>query len=122
MVVHLVLSLLGFKCALDKEKDFAPSADLLGVTVDLSDPSLSQVRVGNKLERCAEVSVAVDEVIHRGALKAREVLCDSGGNLSLRDVEIAAFGNLQIRTQSGIPRTISASPPEGCICVFTDAA
>ena len=63
-VVHSVLSLLGFECALDKEKDFAPSADLLGVTVDLSDPSLSQVRVGNKLERCAEVSAAVDGVIH----------------------------------------------------------
>ena len=30
-VVHSVLSLLGFECALDKEKDFASSADLLGV-------------------------------------------------------------------------------------------
>ena len=49
-------------------------------------------------------------------------LCDSGGNLSLGEVEIAAFRNLQIRMQSGIPRTISAVPPDGCICVFTDGA
>ena len=32
-VVHSVLSLLGFECALDKEKEFAASADLLGVTL-----------------------------------------------------------------------------------------
>ena len=116
----------------------------------MSDPSLSKVCVGNKLERCAEVSAAVDEVIQKGALKAREVasllgriqfmegqimgrlgrvalmelraLCDSGGNLSLGEVEIAAFRNLQIRMQSGILRTISAVPPDGCICVFTDGA
>ena len=62
-----------FECALDKEKDFAASANLLGVTVGLSDPSLSKVCVGNKLERCAEVSAAVDEVIQKGASKAREV-------------------------------------------------
>ena len=72
-VVHSVLSLLGFGCALEKEQDFAPSADLLGVMVDLSDPSLSKVCVGNKADRCAEVSAAVDEVIRRGSLKAREV-------------------------------------------------
>ena len=149
-VVHSILSLLGFECALDKEKDFGPSADLLGVTVDLSDSALSQVCVANKLERCAEVSTAVDQVLQRGALRAREVaslfgriqfmegqimgrlgrlalmelraLCDSGGNLTLGEVETAAFRNLQIRMQSGTPRTISAVPPEGCICVFTDGA
>ena len=82
-VVRSVLSLLGFGCALEKEQDFAPSADLLGVTVDLSDPSLSKVCVGNKADRCAEVSAAVDEVIRRGSLKAREVAC-SGGSSSWR--------------------------------------
>ena len=149
-VVRSVLSLLGFGCALEKEQDFAPSADLLGVTVDLSDPSLSKVCVGNKADRCAEVSAAVDEVIRRGSLKAREVaslfgriqfmegqimgrlgrlalmelraLCDSWGDLTLGEIEVAAFRNLQFRVQSGVPRTISATPPDGCICVFTDGA
>ena len=58
----------------------------------------------------------------RLALMELRSLCDSGGNLSLGAVEVAAFRNLQIRMQSGIPRTISASPPEGCTCVFTDGA
>ena len=47
----VLLSLLGFGCALEKEQDFAASADLLGVTIDLSDPSLSKVCVGNKVRR-----------------------------------------------------------------------
>ena len=146
-VVHSVLSLLGFECALEKEQQFGHSADLLGVTVDLSDPSLGKVCVANKVDRCAEVSAAVGEVIRRGSLKAREVaslfgriqfmegqimgrlgrlalmelraLCDSCGNLTLGEVEVAAFRNLQIRMQS---RTISAALPDGCICVFTDGA
>ena len=149
-VVHSVLSLLGFECALEKEQEFSHRADLLGVTVDLSDPSLSKVCVANKVDRCAEVSAAVDEVIRRGSLKAREVaslfgriqfmegqimgrlgrlalmelraLCDSCGNLTLGEVEVAAFRNLQIRMQSGVPRTINAAPPDGCTCVFTDGA
>ena len=132
-VVHSVLSMLGFECALEKEQEFSHSADLLGVTVDLSDPSLSKVCIANKVDRCAEVSAAVDEVIQRGSLKAREVaslfgriqfmegqlmgrlgrlalmelraLCDSCGNLTLGEVEVAAFRNLQIRMQSGVPRT-----------------
>ena len=49
-------------------------------------------------------------------------LCDSCGDLTLGDIEVAAFRNLQIRMQSGVPRTISATPPDGCICVFTDGA
>ena len=57
-VVHSVLSLLGFECALKKEQEFGHSVDLLGVTVDLSDPSLGKVYVANKVDRCAEVSTA----------------------------------------------------------------
>ena len=34
---HAVLALLGFDCSVDKESAFAPRADLLGVTVDLTD-------------------------------------------------------------------------------------
>ena len=120
-VVHTVLSLLRFDCALEKESDFSSRADLLGVTIDLSDPRMSKVCVANKRDRCTEVSQAVDEVIRKGSIKEREVaslfgriqfmegqlmgrlgrlalmelraLCDSCGDLTLGENEIAAFRN-----------------------------
>ena len=58
----------------------------------------------------------------RLALMEFRALCDSCADLTLGDIEVAAFRNLQIRMQSGVPRTISATPPDGCICVFTDGA
>ena len=71
--MHNILSLLGFTRAADKEEGFAPSANLLGVTLDLSDPTLKHVRVANREDKCTEMSASIDQVLDKGFLKASEV-------------------------------------------------
>ncbi|CAE6964726.1 SLC24A2 [Symbiodinium natans] len=148
--VHNILSLLGFTRAADKEEDFAPSANLLGVTLDLSDPTLKHVRVANREDKCTEMSASIDQVLDKGFLKASEVaslfgriqfmegqllgrlgrlalmelrsLCSSNGELRLGKFECDAFRNLKQRLVSGPPRAIPTAIPRGCACVFTDGA
>ena len=148
--VHNILSLLGFTRAADKEEDFAPSANLLGVTLDLSDPTLKHVRVANREDKCTEMSASIDQVLDKGFLKASEVaslfgriqfmegqllgrlgrlalmelrsLCSSNGELRLSKFECDAFRNLKQRLVSGPPRAIPTAIPRGCACVFTDGA
>ena len=148
--VHNILSLLGFEWASDKEEDFAQSASLLGVTLDLTDPALGHVKVANREEKCAEVSSAIDAVLAKGVLRASEVaslfgriqfmegqllgrlgrlalmelrsLCSASGELRLGKFERAAFCNLRDRMMSGPARAVPTSPPEGCVCVYTDGA
>ena len=148
--VHNILSLLGFTRAADKEEDFAPAANLLGVTLDLSDPTLKHVRVANREDKCTEMSASIDQVLDKGFLKASEVaslfgriqfmegqllgrlgrlalmelrsLCSSNGELRLGKFECDAFRNLKQRLVSGPPRAIPTAIPRGCACVFTDGA
>ncbi|CAE7474182.1 unnamed protein product, partial [Symbiodinium sp. CCMP2456] len=132
------------------ESDFDLKADLLGVTVDLSDDTLTEVRVANKESRCAEVAASVDQVLDRGSLRAHEVaslfgriqfmegqllgrmgrlalaelrsLGTSGGYLKFGSTERRAFENLRERMLHGPPRSISTRPVGFNVVVFTDGA
>ncbi|CAE7465617.1 NaCP60E [Symbiodinium sp. CCMP2592] len=147
---HCILDLLGFECSTDKEEPFKSSADVLGVTVDLSCEDLSEVRVRNREVKCCEVAASVDEVLDRGAIRSAEIaslfgriqflegqlmgrmgrlalselrsLGTSGGILKLGDSERHAFQNLRERLLHGPPRAISARPPGANVIVFTDGA
>ncbi|CAE7242070.1 unnamed protein product [Symbiodinium sp. CCMP2592] len=147
---HCILDLLGFECSAEKEEPFGASADVLGVTVDLSCADLSEVRVCNRQVKCSEVAASVDDVLDRGFLRAAEVaslfgriqflegqllgrmgrlalselrsLGTSGGVLKLGDSERHAFQNLRERMLHGPPRAISARPPGANVIVFTDGA
>ncbi|CAE7236545.1 unnamed protein product [Symbiodinium sp. CCMP2592] len=147
---HCILDLLGFECSTDKEEPFKSSADVLGVTVDLSCEGLSEVRVRNREVKCCEVAASVDEVLDRGAIRSAEIaslfgriqflegqlmgrmgrlalselrsLGTSGGILKLGDSERHAFQNLRERLLHGPPRAISARPPGANVIVFTDGA
>ncbi|CAE7739579.1 unnamed protein product [Symbiodinium sp. CCMP2592] len=147
---HCILDLLGFECSTEKEEPFKSSADVLGVTVDLSCEDLSEVRVRNREVKCCEVAASVDEVLERGAIRSAEIaslfgriqflegqllgrmgrlalselrsLGTSGGILKLGGSERHAFQNLRERLLHGPPRAISARPPGANVIVFTDGA
>ncbi|CAE7207109.1 unnamed protein product [Symbiodinium sp. CCMP2592] len=144
---HCIPDLLGFECSTEKEEPFKSSADVLGVTVDLSCEDLSEVRVRNREVKCCEVAASVDEVLDRGAIRSAEIaslfgriqflegqlmgrmgrlalselrsLGTSGGILKLGDSERHAFQNLRERLLHGPPRAISARPPGANVIVFT---
>ena len=56
--IRLALGLLGFVWAEDKDKPFAPEAELLGVRVDLGDSE--RVKIKNMPERAEAIAAAVD--------------------------------------------------------------
>ncbi|CAE7406578.1 unnamed protein product [Symbiodinium sp. CCMP2592] len=149
-IVHSILSLLGFDYASEKENEFDVKADLLGVTVDLGDENLTEVRVANRESKCAEVAAAVGEVLSRGSLRSAEVaslfgriqfmegqllgrmgrlalselrsLGLSSGFLKLGAVERRSFENLRDRMLAGPPRAICTRPPGHNVLVFTEGA
>ena len=58
-----VASLLGFTVASDKELPFCRSADLLGVTLDLTDEGMSAVRVCNKETRVNDMAENLQQIL-----------------------------------------------------------
>ena len=61
--LRAITKLLGITVAEDKDESFSSMTDLLGVTLDLTDQDMNEVRVCNKLERKKDLTVALDEVI-----------------------------------------------------------
>ena len=127
------------------------TTDLLGVTVDLSDELLDEVRVCNKLERKKDLSKALGEIIHSrrinpmqipslfGRLQFAEsqILGRAGGlalkflrkleNMNVRSVElqdeqVQMFSFLQKRLNHSKPRCITTSSETLPTLVFTDGA
>ncbi|CAE7635303.1 unnamed protein product [Symbiodinium sp. CCMP2592] len=137
---HCILDLLGFECSTEKEEPFKSSADVLGVTVDLSCEDLSEVRVRNREVKCCEVPLSMRFLI--GAPSGlRKSLLSSGGFSFLKGNSWDAWGDwlclsfapsglpgessssgTENRLLHGPPRAISARPPGANVIVFTDGA
>ena len=138
--VVTVASLLGFRLAQDKDEPAALCADLLGVTLDLSDDRLLDVRIANKKSRVAEMSKSLQTVLEEGkvvtsslpAIFGRLQFCEGQllgrqGKLALADIRILeesnqrvsvidalcrdALESLKRRLTESRPRIISASEP-----------
>ena len=85
--VKLMLDLFGFRWALDKDRDFDESAELLGVAVRISSGPDPGVYVGNKPGRADAIAEALLEIIDaRLGRSGRLALAD----LSLRWMERCA--------------------------------
>lgn len=149
--LRAIAKFLGVQVAEDKDVDFSMTTDLLGVTVDLSDELLDEVRVCNKLERKKDLSKALGEIIHSrrinpmqipslfGRLQFAEsqILGRAGGlalkflrkleNMNVRSVEledeqVQMFSFLQKRLNHSKPRCITTSSETLPTLVFTDGA
>lgn len=149
--VRAISALLGFRLASEKEHDFSLKADLLGVTLDLEDSELKQVKVANKDSRLKEMETALSKILSQGkvvpltlpALFGRLQFCEGQllgrqGRLALADIRTLerssaavvnlsndlrqSFSMLLQRLRCGKPRTIRASSPKPPVLVFTDGA
>ena len=145
-----VSEMLGIATSVDKELPFSDVVDLLGVTVDVSDPSGRTVKVGNKQSRTKEMRDALTKIVSErtvstaslpsvfGRLQFMESqLLGSSGRLaiaeirrlerssckmvSLDDEDVQIFALLKCRIESP-PRTILTSVQEKPLIVFTDGA
>ena len=68
-----ITKLLGITVAEDKDESFSSTTDLLGVTLDLSDPGMDEVRVCNKLERKRALTRALDEVLTSKSINPMDI-------------------------------------------------
>ncbi|CAE7252934.1 SLC24A2 [Symbiodinium sp. CCMP2592] len=150
-VVHSLMDLLQFQMAKPKEKPFATVTEMLGVLVDTSDDSLASVKIGNKPDRAAALSEALGSIISSGRVEVRTLptlfgrlqfakaqILGRTGRLGvadvrklehsksefvdLRDDQLQAFKVLRARLLRGAPRSLSSSPGEPPVLVFTDGA
>ena len=71
--IRSIMSMLGFKCSLDKEVEFTEKTDLLGVTLDTTMASKGTILISNKESRVKALSENIDAVIRAGVLKGSEV-------------------------------------------------
>ena len=142
---------LGVQIAEDKGEDFAGATGLLGVTLDLTDECMNEVRVCNKLERKKDLSKALEEIIRSrninpmmipslfGRLQFAEsqILGRAGGlalkflrklenctvkSVALQDEQVQMFSFLMKRLNHGKPRCITTSCETLPTLVFTDGA
>ena len=67
--VKAMLRLIGFVLSEDKLGPFTSNVEMLGVQLDLSEPS--EVRIRNKLSRQVEIASAIDEVLDAGCMEQR---------------------------------------------------
>ena len=58
-ILTAVARLLGFVVSSDKELPFSPTADMLGVTMDLSDKDMKFVKVRKKETRIKEMATSL---------------------------------------------------------------
>ena len=147
--VKVMMELLGFVLTLDELRPFAQVAEMLGVELDLSDPT--SVRVGKKESRKLEVCQAVQHILESKQLNCRELPSMLGrmqfadlqvfgraGRLAMSDIREFASGGtgtlnldaraldalriMQRRVCSGPPRTVSVDVKPRPVLVFTDGA
>ena len=148
--VQCVMKMLGIATSVDKELPFSDVVDLLGVTVDVSDPSGRTVKVGNKQSRTKEMCDALTKIVGErkvstaslpsvfGRLQFMESqLLGSSGRLAIAEIrrlerssckmvsldaeDVQIFELLKGRIESP-PRTILTSVQEKPLIVFTDGA
>ena len=125
--VVTVASLLGFRLAQDKDEPAALCADLLGVTLDLSDDRLLEVRIANKKSRVAEMSKSLQTVLEEGkvvtsslpAIFGRLQFCEGQllgrqGKLALADIRILEKSNQRVSVIDALCRDALRTPPS-CI-------
>lgn len=149
--LRAISGLFGFTVSFDKEKPFSRTADMLGVTLDLTDDTLFSVKVSNKAARVGSMVSALDEIIQRRSVQpvampslfGRLQFCEAQllgrqGRLAISDLRmlersksksvqlgeshLKAFHILLERLEKGRPRTIVASIPKTPVLVFTDGA
>ena len=146
-----ITKLLGITVAEDKDKSFSSMTDLLGVTLDLTDGDMDEVRVCNKLERKKDLTVSLDEVIDSKCINPKHIpsLCGRlqfaesqilgrAGGLALKTLrqletrrctkidldaeQITMFGFLKRRLNHAKPRSITTTSSCPPVLVFTDGA
>ena len=146
-----ITKLLGITVAEDKDESFSSVTDLLGVTLDLTDRVMGEVRVCNKLERKKDLTLALDEVIdsrfinpmHIPSLFGRLQFAESqilgrAGGLALKTLrqletsrcskvdldaeQITMFGFLRRRLNHAKPRSITTTSSCPPVLVFSDGA
>ena len=149
--LRAIAKFLGVQVAEDKDVDFSMTTNLLGVTVDLSDSRLDEVRVCNKLERKKDLSKALEDIIRNrninpmqipslfGRLQFAEsqILGRAGGlalkflrklentnlkSVALQDEQVQMFSFLQKRPNHARPRCITTTGETLPTLVFADGA
>ena len=101
--LRAIAKFLGVQIAEDKDVDFSMTTDLLGVTVDLSDEFLDEVRVCNKLERKKDLSKALGEIIHSRRINPMQIP-PLFGRLQFAESQIlgrAWWFGLEVASQAG---------------------
>ena len=147
-MAKLLLDMLGFQFAEHKLKPFESKATVLGVEIDASEAGSGYVLVRNKPGRIEEISEAVNGVLTRGTLTAKEASRILGriqfadaqvmgriGRLAMHECRLAikasesvvldrcAVDSLHIlmeRLSTGKPRRIPCCDQRQPILVFTD--
>ena len=149
--IRALMKILGFACSIDKELPFAPSAEMLGVVLDLGSASFGKVVIRNKEHRLEELANTVREILQLQtvepaklpalfgrALYAESQLMGRTGRLamselrileqsrkkvvSLTEVQLEAFEILLGRYVNAIPRTLEIKMSSKPFLVFTDGA
>ena len=149
--VRSVMSMLGFRCSLDKEVEFSEKTEMLGVCFDTSEAEKGNVLVSNKPSRVEGLSKNIDEVLKLGSIKSSDVarlfgrlqfaehqlsgrigklalaelrqLEDSRGLVwNIDDESRQELELLRFRLCSHPPRRLNFSEPETPAFVFTDGA
>ena len=149
--LRAIAKLLGVTVAEDKDASFSDKTDLLGVTLDLSDDIMGEVRVCNKPDRKKDLSQALDNIITSGKINPLEIptlfgrlqfaesqiLGRAGGlamktlrklealrckSVDISDEQKLMFSFLKSRLNHSRPRSISTKPYSPPALVFTDGA
>ena len=149
--LRAITKLLGVTVAEEKDASFSDKTDLLGVTLDLSDDIMGEVRVCNKPDRKKDLSQALDNIITSGKINPLEIptlfgrlqfaesqiLGRAGGlamktlrklealrckSVDISDEQKLMFGFLKSRLNHSRPRSISTKPYSPPVLVFTDGA
>ena len=149
--IRSVMSMLGFRCSVDKEVDFSEKTEMLGVCFDTTDVENGNVLISNKPSRVEALSKNIDEVLKLGSIKSSDVarlfgrlqfaehqLSGRIGKLALAELRQledsrGAVWNidedsrqelelLRFRLCRHPPRRLNFSDPEMPVFVFTDGA
>ena len=151
LTIRALLKLVGFEWAADKDMEFSPCSDLLGVSLDLAAAQGGTIAVGNKVSRMVELRRSVEQLISERqvgprmlpslfgrALFVESNLLGRAGKLALSDLrllehskkrivrlqesELKALRLLLARYVVAKPRQVPSWFGESPILVFTDGA
>ena len=146
-----LLHMLGFECSKEKLAPFAEQADMLGVTVDVSQSHKGLLRARNKSSRVNELAPKLERVLVKGHVAPAELPSFVGklqyadaqvfgraGSIALHEFRnlghvsrapvplspqsVAAVEKLRKRILHGRPRTLKATWRDPPVVIFTDGA